>query len=78
MMTEAEANYIAESIRSSALRGIRVATVEQNPSTKRFQVRCLYNGPTFKHGQQLFLHGMPLCIKKSYEWTKLSRLLKKK
>jgi hypothetical protein len=77
MMTEAEANRLAESIRSAAFREIRMATVEQNPSTKRFQVRCLYNGPTFKYGQQLYLHGMPLCIKKSYEWTKLYRLLKK-
>jgi hypothetical protein len=78
MMSEAEANHIAESIRSAALREIRVATVEQNPSTKRFQVRCLYYGPTFKYGQQLYLHGMPLRIKKSYDWTKLYSLLKRR
>ena len=77
MMTEAEANHLAESIRSAALNEIHVATVEQNPSTRQYQVRCLYNGPTFKHGQQLYLHGMPLCIKKSYEWTNLYKLLKK-
>jgi hypothetical protein len=77
MMTEVEANHVAESIRSAALREIRVATVEQNPRTKRYQVRCLYNGPTFKYGQQLYLHGMPLYIKKSYEWINLYRLLNK-
>ncbi len=78
MMTEAEANRVAESIRNTALREIRIEAVELNPKTNRFQVRCLYNGPTFKHGTQLYLHGMPLCIKKSYEWTKLHRLLNKK
>jgi hypothetical protein len=77
MMTEEEAKRIAEAIRGAAIDMLHVESVEQNPKTKRFQVRCLYNGPTFKHGQQLYLHGMPLCIKKSYEWTKLYRLLNK-
>jgi hypothetical protein len=77
MMTEEEANRIAEAIKDAATDVIHIESVEQNPKTNRFQVLCRYKGPTFKHGQQLFLHGMPICIKNSYEWTKLHTLLKK-
>jgi hypothetical protein len=77
MMTEEEAERIAEAIRGSAIDMLHVESVEQNPKTNRFQVRCQYNGPTFKYGQQIFLHGMPLYIKKSYEWARLYKLLNK-
>jgi hypothetical protein len=77
MMTEEEAKRIAEAMRDVAIDVIHIESVEQNATTNRFQVRCRYKGPTFKHEQQLFLHGMPICIKRSYEWAKLYRLLKK-
>ncbi len=75
MLSEEEAKHIANSIRDVALHMIHVESIEQNPKTDGYQVRCKYHGPTMKCGQQLFLHGMPLCIKKSYEWTRLYRLL---
>lgn len=77
-MTEVEANYIAETIRGAALQEIRVEAIEQNPKIRTFQVRCRYNGPTFKYGQQLFLNGTPLYIKNSYEWAMLCKLLNNK
>jgi hypothetical protein len=76
-MTEVEANNIAETIRSAALQKIRVETIEKNPKGHTFRVRCRYVGPTFKYGQQLLLHGMPLYITKSYDWALLYRLLNK-
>ena len=75
MMTEIEADRIAEAIRLVALQDMYVEAVEQHPETRKFQVRCRYTGPTFKYEQQLFLHGMPLCIQNSYEWKKLFKIL---
>ncbi len=77
MLSEKEASYIADSIREIALQMIHVESIEKNPSTGNYQLRCKYHGPTMKYQQQLFLHGMSLCIKKSYEWERLYRLLMK-
>jgi hypothetical protein len=75
MLSEKEAKHIADSIKDVALHMIHVESIEQNPKTDGYQIRCKYHGPTMKYGQQLFLHGMSLSIKKSYEWTRLYRLL---
>lgn len=75
MLSEEEAKRIAESIKDSAVHMIHVESIEQSPKTNNYQVKCKYDGPTMKYGQQLFLHGMPLCIKKTYEWARLYRLL---
>jgi len=75
MLSEKEAKRIADSIRNVAVDMIHVESIEQNPKTDGYQIKCKYHGPTMKCGQQLFLHGMPLYIKKSYEWTRLYRLL---
>jgi hypothetical protein len=77
MLSDKEAKYIENSIEDVALHILHVESIERNPKTNGYQIRCKYNGPTFKYGQQLYLHGMPLCIKKSYEWTKLYKLFKK-
>jgi len=71
-----EASNIAEAIRSTALQDMHVEAVEQDPETHTFYIKCRYNGPTIKHGQQLILHGVRLWIECPYnEWAALSRLL---
>ena len=75
MLSEKEAEHIADTIKDAAFHMIHVESIEQNPKTNGYQIRCKYRGPTMKCGQQLFLHGMPLCIKKRYEWTRLHTLL---
>ncbi len=75
-MKKVEASNIAEEIRSTALQDMHVEAVEQDPETHTFYIKCRYNGPTIKHGQQLILHGVRLWIECPYnEWAALSRLL---
>jgi len=76
-MTEMEAHSIAEAIRGAALKAVHVEAVEQDPKTSKFQVKCRYHGPTFKHREQLILNGMHLWIKRPYDWATLYKLLKK-
>jgi hypothetical protein len=75
MLSEIEAKRIANTINDVAFHKLHVESIEKNPKTNGYQIRCKYQGPTLKRGQQLILHGVPLYIKKSYEWTKLYRLL---
>jgi len=77
MLSKKEAIYIADAIRDVALHMIHIESIEKNPKTNGYQIRCKYHGPTFKYGQQLFLNGMSLYINQSYEWTRLYRLLMK-
>ena len=77
MLSENETKHIVDSIRDVALHMIHVESIEQNPKTDGYQIRCKYHGPTMKCGQELLLHGMSLCIKRPYEWTRLYRLLKR-
>jgi hypothetical protein len=75
MLSEIDAKRIANTINDVAFHKLHVESIEQNPKTNGYQIRCKYQGPTMKRGQQLILHGVPLYIKRSYEWTKLYRLL---
>ncbi len=77
MLSEKEAKHIADTIKESALQALHVESIERNPKTDGYQIICKYRGPTMKYEQHLFLHGMPLCIKKRYEWIRLYKLLKK-
>lgn len=77
MLSEEEARHIAVSINDNAIHMIHIESIELNTKTNNYQIRCKYQGPTMKYGQQLILHGMPLCIKRTYEWTRLYRLLMK-
>ena len=77
MLSEIEAKRIANTINDVAFYKLHVESIEKNSVTNGYQIRCKYQGPTVKRGQQLILLGVPLYIKKSYEWTKLYRLLMK-
>ncbi len=77
MLSQEEAKHIADCIKDIDLHLIHVETIEKNTRTGNYQIRCTYRGPTMKYKQQLFLHGMSLCIKRSYEWKRLHRLLMK-
>jgi len=76
-LSEIEAKGIVNSINDVAFHKLHVESIEKNSRTNGYQIRCKYNGPTMKRGQQLILHGVALYINKSYEWTKLYRLLMK-
>ena len=75
MLSKEEANQIADSMKDVEPQVLHVEAIEQNARTNRYQIRCKYDGPTIKYRQQLFLHGMSLCIEKRYEWERLYKLL---
>ncbi len=77
VLSKEEAKKIADSIKDFEPQILQVEAIEQNVRTNRYQIRCKYHGPTIKYRQQLFLHGILLCIKRRYEWERLHWLLMK-
>lgn len=77
MLSEEEAKQIVDSMKEVNPQILHLEAIEQSARTKRYQIRCKYHGPTIKYRQQLFFHGMSVCIKKRYEWERLYRLLMK-
>jgi hypothetical protein len=75
-MIEDEAHSLAELIRSTSQQHISVEEITRNANNDLYEIRCRYIGPTTKTELHLFLHGMDVWIKTSYQWTLLKKCLK--